>query len=129
MDKNSFDILSVVKGAAIGIAVTLAAAVITAIILTVADFSETVTLVLALVSLAAGVYCAGYFAAKSGKSRGIVYGLSSGLLTFLVFVLISSALGNDSFGGLFFVKLAVVAAVSSLGGIVGVNSASKCKIV
>lgn len=128
-NKEGFAFLPVIKGTVLGIVVTLVAALLFSLVLLVKDFPSSVSMILALVALGAGVYIAGYTAAKLNGEKGILYGLSSGLLQFLLFVLLSVCLNCDNFGMLFFIKLGLVLVLSALGGIIGVNSAAKRKIV
>lgn len=128
-NKEGLAFMPIIKGTVIGLVVTLLASLLFSLLLLIKDFPASVSLIFALVALGAGVYFAGYIAAKTNGEKGILYGLSSGLLQFLLFVLLSVCLNCDHFGMLFFIKLGLVLVLSALGGIIGVNGAAKRKIV
>ncbi|MBQ7288472.1 MAG: TIGR04086 family membrane protein [Clostridia bacterium] len=126
---ENFSLMPIVKGTIFGIVITLASALAFSLLLLVQDFPASVSLILALASLGIGVYFAGYISAKTNGEKGLLYGVLSGLLQFLLFVLLSVFMDSDRFGLLFFIKLAFVLVLSALGGIIGVNRAAKRKIV
>lgn len=128
-NKEKFAFLPILKGMVIGLVITLLVSLVFSLLLLMKDFSASVSLILALAALGAGVYFAGYVSAKTNGEKGILYGVSAGLLQFLLFVLLSVCMDCDRFGTLFFIKLGLVLVLSALGGIIGVNGAAKRKIV
>ncbi len=128
-NKEGLSFMPIIKGAVVGLIITVLASVIFSLILLFGDFPESVTLILALLALAAGVYIAGYTSAKTNGEKGLLYGVLAGTFQFLILVILSVCIDRDGFGTLFFIKTGMVLVLSALGGIIGVNSASKRKIV
>ena len=100
-----------------------------AFVLTKSDFSESVSLMLATMAIAIGTFFSGFVSARLFKRRGLFIGLITGLLTFVLLVIISLASTDTTISSLLLIRLALVAVSSSLGGIFGVNSVNKRKII
>ena len=103
--------------------------ILIAFVLTKCDLSESVSLTLATLSIAIGTFLGGFVSAKLFKRRGLFVGLITGLLTFILLVIIALSTTNTGISSLFLIRLVIVAVSSSLGGIFGVNSINKRKIV
>lgn len=119
----------VIWGVISGLFSIFVAMLLLAFVLTKSNLSESVSMTLATIIIAIGTFFSGLVSAKLFKRRGLFIGLISGLLTFMLLVIISLASTDTSISVLLLIRLAVVAVSSALGGIFGVNSVNKRKIV
>lgn len=79
-------------------------------------------------TLGMGTLFGGFISARITKSAGMINGVITGLLVFLLITLIGVAKSNDSFTIITLAKLIVAIACAGLGGIIGVNKKEKIKI-
>ncbi|MDD4698737.1 MAG: TIGR04086 family membrane protein [Oscillospiraceae bacterium] len=119
----------IIWGVVTGLISIFVVMILMAFVLTKSDFGESVSLTLATIAIAIGTFLGGFVSARLFKRRGLFIGLITGLLTFIILVIIALSTTDTAISSLFLIRLAVVAASSSLGGIFGVNSVNKRKIV
>ena len=119
----------ILTGVIAGAIVTFAALLICALLFTIKDFSASAAGPMAAVSAGLGALAAGFAAAKSHKRQGLTIGLAAGMLLFVVVLLVSLFVSESGFTVLTAIKLAVMALASAIGGVIGVNSATKRKMV
>ena len=122
-----------VKIFAIGLAVFIVTNLfftsIFALILTYFDLSDTATVVMSVVSLALGSLISGFITAKINGSNGLLYGLLSGIVAFLLVLIVSLILNFGAFS-IFTVLKAIAMIISAvIGGILGVNLKRNKKII
>jgi len=119
----------IIWGVVSGLLSIFVAMLLMAFVITKIDFSESVSLTLATIAIVVGTFFSGFVSARLFKRRGLFVGLITGLLVFMLLVVISLALTSSSISTLFLIRLVMVAFSSSLGGIVGVNTVNRRKIV
>ena len=78
--------------------------------------------------LAAGTFFGGFISARITKSAGLITGLMTGFIIFLLVTVIGITKSNDSITVLTLIKLLSTLAAGSLGGIVGGNKKEKIHI-
>ena len=68
-----------------------------------------------------GSFFGGYFCAKTSKKDGMLYGLSSGFLIFIIIFFSEFIFINQSISTMVLVKLFSILLSGAIGGIIGVN--------
>ncbi len=86
------------------------------------NIPQTIVPIMAIVSVCAGSFVAGFCASKISKQRGLLTGLICGAVISLIILLAGLAVLKDSIGGLALTKFAASIAASAIGGVVGVNT-------
>ncbi len=81
-----------------------------------------------ITTLGIGTLLGGFISARITKSAGMINGVITGFLVFLLITLIGVAKSNDSFTMISLVKLIVCIACAGFGGIIGVNKKERIKI-
>jgi len=119
----------IVWGVVSGLLSIFAVMLLMAFVITKIDFTESVSLTLATIAIVVGTFFGGFVSARLFKRRGLFVGLITGLLVFMLLVIISLALTGSSISSLFLIRLIVVAFSSSLGGVLGVNTVNRRKII
>lgn len=97
-------------------------------ILTLRDWSEDAAVPMATVCLSLGAAVAGYVAARKKRSQGMMAGGLTGLALFLLMVVVSVFVSGTRFTVVTPVRLLLCLCLSALGGILGVNGASRRRI-
>lgn len=85
------------------------------------NIPQSIVPVMAIVSVSAGGFTAGFAASKLAKERGLLIGLVCGAVISAVILAAGLAVLKDSVGGIAFTKFAACIAASCIGGIAGVN--------
>ncbi len=119
----------VILGGIVGFAVILIMFVIMALILSTGIFSLEASTLLASVSVAIGSFFAGLISAKKSGKNGLLTGAITGSFLFLIFTVISLLVFKSSPTAATLVRLILFVIGSSIGGIIGVGSSDKRKIV
>lgn len=114
-------IVSSAIGAGIGTLFAAAAILAMAAVLAIGNIPAVLIMPLATAALAIGGLSAGVFAAKIGKSRGILCGSIAGIIMFLLVWACGGIIGEGEFGASAAVKAGIITLAGALGGIIGVN--------
>ena len=122
-------IKSVAVSVVVGIIISLVLTILFSVILTTADFPEYIVGYISTAIIAAGAFFTGMFSAKFYKKRGLITGMISGIIYYLFFTLIAVAVSKDGLTSVFLLRMILVIAFSSFGGIIGINRINKRKIV
>lgn len=114
-------VLPVAIGVLGGLIVSILILLIFAIVMTVKDLPQGAVDPLACVSIAAGSLTGGFLTARARRSRGLLYGMISGLGFFLVLWVTGVAMHEAAASILVLVKLALSLVLGCVGGVAGVN--------
>ncbi|MBQ7874257.1 MAG: TIGR04086 family membrane protein [Oscillospiraceae bacterium] len=74
-----------------------------------------------VIMLAFGGFCGGFAGAKLSGEKGLLCGVLSGIVFFLIAWAAGGFFGTGGFGTAAIIKAAMIIIASSLGGIIGVN--------
>jgi putative membrane protein, TIGR04086 family len=119
--KNS-PITSLLKGILISYCFTMAIFIIYALLITYTDISEDYISPLSLIVTSLSCLASGFAAAKSAKSRGLLWGvLAGGLYMLIMFTLGYTTIPTYQLNQKFVISLALALGGGGLGGIFGVN--------
>ncbi len=118
-------IRSVGIGLLTGAAVTLVLTAVFALIITAKPVSLKVSGLLATVILVVSSFVGGFTASLKNGEKGFIVGMLTGAVYYLTVVVLSLALLQSAVTSSLFIKMAVICFSASLGGILGVNRASK----
>lgn len=118
-----------ISGLIIGLIVTVLLFVLFALGMSFYILPTTSANVVASISLAAGSFSGGFFAAKKLGKNGLITGALCGLATFLIFTLIGIAAFGNAPGSSTLIRLLIFITAGAIGGIIGVGNADKRKIV
>lgn len=115
--------------ALLGIVVTAAFMALFAVVMYMAQIGSEYSPVLATVSLAAGTLAAAFYAARKIGKRGLLIGLATGGITFVLVTLISLIVdkGGITYNTLF--HLIILMLSSLIGGVLGVNKKDNRKYI
>ncbi len=119
----------VIWGVAASIATILIISVIAALIISKIGSGIGLTDYISTAALAVGCFVGGLVSAKLLKEMGLIIGAVTGAVSFIIIVLAAIAIANSNIGTVFLVRLAICVLASGIGGIIGVNSANRQKIV
>lgn len=119
----------VVAGALIGLSVMLILFVLIALLMSFGLLPLSSAAAAAGLSAAAGAFFAGWKAAKKLGKNGLIVGAICGLVLFLVFSLISMAAFRSTPSTSTLIRLVIFLCGAAIGGIIGVGSSNKRKIV
>lgn len=122
------DYKNIVFGILISVLVTAAALFAFSLVMFFTDLDVYLAAPLASLALAAGCITGSYFSARREKRRGLLTGLLVSGIQFAILSLVGLIISSDSFGILFLLHAAVMLLSGCIGGICGVNSATKNKI-
>lgn len=109
-------------GAGLGILVSALIIIIIAAILAIGDIPAMLISPITVLALALGGFSGGFLSAKFSEEKGLLYGSISGLIFFIIILLINVFSGKPSFGTGMIIKFAMIIMASSFGGIIGVNT-------
>ena len=117
------------KGAAIGVLVTIASMFIFAILIYFLDLDRRFAVPFSTVSVALGSLAAAHYSAGKIKNRGYLIGLAVGVAVFVLITVISLIVddGGLSLNTLFHFLIIVLS--SAVGGILGVNRSRSKKYI
>ncbi len=116
-------------GLAVGAAVTTAIICICAMFFVIRDMPQSAAMPIALVSSGLGAFIGGVAAARAMKEQGMIIGGLCGFALFSVTFIVSLFVGNGSFTVFTLLKFIIMTLAGALGGILGVNSSAKRKMI
>ena len=135
MEKNrdAFDFRTLVKpviaGLILGAVVTFLMLMLLAVLLTVKDFPASAAVAFSSIAAGIGAFFSGFLAARIVGRKGLMIGGLTGILLYLIVTLISLAVSAADFTLLSLVKLAIILLAAVIGGVCGVNTRKRRKIV
>ena len=135
MEKNrdAFDFRTLVKpvlaGLILGAVVTFLMLMLLAVLLSAKDFPASAAVALSSIAAGIGAFFAGFLSARIVGHKGLLVGFITGIMLYLIITLISLAASAGDFTILSVVKLAIVLLASIIGGVCGVNTRKRRKIV
>lgn len=95
------------------------------VIITKINAPDALVTVLSTIALCIGGYCGGYMSARKRRKNGLFMGVISGIVIFMIIVIIGTIFANTalslSAGG----KLILTMICGAVGGIIGVNTKHK----
>lgn len=100
-----------------------------ALIVTLLDLDISSTGPLASICIGISSAISGYIAARKIKRKGIVIGGLCGLIIFFLIKLISLLINSSGITLITFIHLIIIVLSGCIGGIIGVNSGEKRKII
>lgn len=117
------------RGSIIGLSVILILFVLLALVLSFGIIPLSAAPAAAFIAIAMGAFLAGLSAAKKMEKNGLITGALCGLMLFILFTLIGMAAFGSTPGISTVIRLVIFLTAGAIGGIVGVGSADKRKIV
>lgn len=109
----------------LGIGVTLLCLVLFSIVMTKVDTPDGVTSALSSIALCVGSYFTGYSISRKRRKNGLLTGIASGIMIFLLALLVGLLFFPSALTLGIFSKLIMILICSTIGGVVGVNSKIK----
>lgn len=129
-EKHDYPIYKpIIIGLIVGSVVTAVVLLIMAFVLTLWDFSPAAAAPMSSVAVAIGSFVAGNLAARLYRRRGLFLGLLTGLFLFMIITLISLAVNSSGFSLYTVIRFFIVVLSSVIGGIMGVNTGNRKKII
>ena len=95
----------------------------------VCDLDENMSSVMSGICIGLGTLTAGFLSSKKIKSGGIVNGAVCGAIIYVLIFAISLILSETGFSMITVYHLLIALLASAIGGIMGVNSSSKRKLI
>ncbi|MDR2655009.1 MAG: TIGR04086 family membrane protein [Oscillospiraceae bacterium] len=117
----------VLMGSLAGMALTLFILLAASLILSSRYISGGAAVIVSHGAVAAGSLAAGCIPAFALKEKGLVIGISCGVLLYFVFFLLGAAIVGGGIGGGALIKLGAIVVPAVFGGILGVNFKRKRK--
>ncbi len=114
-------ILSTGIGTGIGIIVSSLIILAMAGVLAIGDIPAVLIAPGTVIALAIGGFFGGFVSAKICGEKGLLCGILSGAIFFLILWIFGEISGNESFGIGAVIKIIMILSAGSLGGIIGVN--------
>lgn len=86
-------------------------------------------IIIPLASMCSGIgsFCSGYIATRILKANGLIYGMLSGLLLFLIILISGVALSGENLTLLTLIKFFLMIISGGIGGVLGVNKRYKAR--
>lgn len=119
----------VLKGGILGLAIILILFVFLALILASGILPLSATPAIACVAISIGAFFAGLSTAKATGKNGLLTGALCGFILFLLFTIIGMAAFASAPGTSTVIRLVIFVTAAAIGGIIGVGSADKRKII
>lgn len=116
-------------GLAVGTAVTAAVIMICALFFVIRDMPQSAAMPIALIAAGIGAFIGGVASARSMKEQGLIIGALTGLAVFAVTFIVSLFVGSGSFTAFTQMRFIIMTLAGALGGILGVNSSAKRKMI
>ena len=120
---------AITLGLLLSMVVSVAALLLSSLILTLGDFSESIALPLSSLSLGLGSFFGSRYTAKRIQEKGYLCGIINSGILFLVTMIIGIILNGFSFTAVSVVRLITVMLLGLIGGITGINSGSGGRLV
>lgn len=121
--------VDLVWGLVAGLAVTFAAMLACAFVLTKKDMPEQVAVPLGTACIAVGAAAAGFVTAVRRRSHGMAVGAIAGLCLFVIVLVASVIAGGFNLTSVTPIRLLLSVALSAVTGVAGVNIAAKRKMI
>ena len=119
----------VVIGLIVSLGVTMLLLLLFAVILTKYDASPFFITILSMTALSLGALAGGIVASKIFKKKGILMGAILGCALFLIVTIISTIVNFTGLTYQSLIKLGLCVLLSCVGGIIGVNTGNKRKLI
>ena len=119
----------ILKGGILGLAIILILFVFLALILASGILPLSATPAIACIAISIGAFFAGFFTAKTTGKNGLVIGALCGFVLFLIFTVIGMAAFTSAPSTSTIIRLIIFVTAAAIGGIIGVGSADKRKII
>ena len=120
---------AVTIGAVLSIVVSFFMILLSALILTLGDFSESIAFPLSSLSLGVGSFFGSRYTAKKLQEKGYLCGIINGGIVFIVNIIISIIANGFSFTALSIIRLLIIMLTGMIGGITGINSGHSSRLV
>lgn len=117
------------KGAIIGVALTLVAMVLFAAVMLIFKLDRSLSVPFSTVSLAIGCFVAAMYTSKTIGERGYLVGLVIGIVVFVLVTLLSLIITGEGFSYNTIFHFVIIFLSSVAGGIFGVNRTKKTKYI
>lgn len=127
--KSSGSATTYIKGALIGVAVTLIFMCLFAAIILFCNIDRGYSVPFATVSLALGSFTAAYIVSKESERRGYLIGTLVGLVSFAVVTIISLIINRNGLTMNTLFHFIIIVLASAIGGILGVNKGKSKKYI
>lgn len=114
-------LLSSLFGAGLGILTAAGLMALMSLAMAKIDLPAAAIFPMAMVAIGAGSFAGGFLAAQINGSNGLMCGVISGVVMFLVIWAAGGIFGIGDFSVQAFVRLALTGCAAVIGGIVGVN--------
>lgn len=118
-----------ILGALVGLALIILILSLMALIMSFGILPIKVSPLLSSISVAIGAFLGGIFAAKKMQKNGLLIGSATGGILFIIFSLISLLAFKSAPGGATLIRGIIFIISASVGGIIGVGSDEKRKII
>ncbi len=129
LNPKSSKATAITLGAVWGLVVAMAALLLSALALTLGDFSHSIALPLSSLSLGLGSFFGSRYTAKKIGEKGYLCGIINGGILFLMTFILGIILNGFSFTAISIVRLITVMLCGIIGGITGINSDSSGRLV
>ena len=113
----------------VGLILTMLSLFAAAALCLATDMSESYSTLVAGICLGIGTMLSGFFSGKKIRSFGLVNGMICGLISYAIIFLFSLFLSENGFSAISLSHLLIALISSSIGGVLGVNSLQKRKIL
>lgn len=111
----------------IGILITAAVLLLSAVVISSVDFPQSGIAPVAIVAAVLGCFVAGLFCGHATKSAGLLYGLACGSAIYLLTLLCEFSFLGGQIGVLALYKYVICATSAMIGGVLGVNHRRKVR--
>lgn len=118
-----------IKGALIGVAVTLIMMLLFAVIMYAVSLERALAAPLATVSLAVGTFFAAFYVAAKMGNKGYLIGLITGIAVFAAITLVSLLIDRSGLTLNTLFHFIIIMLSSFIGGVVGVNKGKNKKYI
>ena len=119
----------ILKGGILGLAVILILFVLLALILASGIIPLSASPAIACIAIAVGAFLSGFSTAKATGKNGLLMGALCGFVLFLIFTIIGMSAFASTPSASTLIRLIIFVTAAAIGGIIGVGSADKRKIV
>ena len=118
-----------IVGVLTAIIVTVGVILISALFFVIRDMPKTAAMPIALVASGLGSFVGAVVAAKTMREQGIIIGGLTGFTVFSLSLIISLFVSEGPLTAFTIIKFIVMTLSGALGGVLGVNSAAKRKMI
>ncbi len=112
-----------------GLVMILGALLLASIVLLAADLPEIFVSPLSAICAGAGAFSAGFLSSKKIRSGGLLNGVVCGMAVYALIFIISLIFSPAGFSAISFIHFAIVIILALLGGVLGVVSQVKRKLI